>query len=91
MRAREFQRRRYGKDGIFNAQVSGKEVMSPGNLSKGAMKFLKSAAVSAKLSGRALHRSVKVARTIADLIGSQTIEEAHVAEAFQFRASTDGD
>ena len=37
------------------------------------------------LSVRALHRSLKVARTIADLAGAGTIGSAHLAEAISYR------
>jgi magnesium chelatase family protein len=40
------------------------------------------------LSARAFHRTLKLARTIADLAGSDGIAAAHLAEALQYRRRT---
>ena len=50
-----------------------------------ARAFLKLATNQLSLSARAFHRILKVARTIADLAGADTITSAHVAEAVQYR------
>jgi magnesium chelatase family protein len=44
-----------------------------------------SAARTMKLSARGYHRTIKLARTIADLSESPTIEPAHMLEALQYR------
>jgi len=51
-------------------------------------KLLTDAAERMKLSARGYHRVLKVARTIADLAGADTIGKAHVAEALSYRRIT---
>jgi len=51
-------------------------------------KLLTQAAERMKLSARAYHRVLKVARTIADLAGADGIAKPHIAEALSFRRLT---
>ena len=41
-----------------------------------------------RLSGRAIHRALRVARTIADLAGSAAVERSHMLEAISYRHLT---
>jgi len=63
-----------------NAQMNKFCVLSPQ-----AEKLLKNAFNTLKLSARAYTRVLKLARSIADLGGSERIEDIHVAEAVQYR------
>jgi magnesium chelatase family protein len=47
--------------------------------------LMRAAASRLQLSARAYHRTLKLARTIADLAGSERILSAHLAEALQYR------
>jgi magnesium chelatase family protein len=48
--------------------------------------LLRTAAQQMQLSARTYHRLLKISRTIADLVGSERIQTAHLAEAIQYRA-----
>ena len=52
-------------------------------------KLLRDAADAMRLSARGYHRVLKVARTIADLDGAETIGRPHLAEALAYRALND--
>ncbi len=69
-----------------NAAMNGKEVEHYCRLSPEGLQLLDQAMERFRLSMRAYHRILRVARTIADLAGSETIETAHLSEALSYRA-----
>ncbi|WP_300453674.1 YifB family Mg chelatase-like AAA ATPase [Accumulibacter sp.] len=81
-RARERQMARQGK---ANARLTTREIDQHCQPAASAATLLKQAISRFELSARAFHRVLKVARTLADLAGSDAIEMPHVAEAVQYR------
>lgn len=90
--ARERQRQRYA--GLAAAGVRTNAECSGALLEKTAMPddagvaLLRQAADTLALSARGFHRTLKVARTIADLDGIDGVQRIHVAEALSYRAET---
>ncbi len=83
---REIQQERFGK---LNSELSSNEVQESSALTPGAKTQLQSYAETLKLSPRAYLRTIKVARTIADLDHCNTIEVPHILEALQYRPKLD--
>jgi magnesium chelatase family protein len=87
-RARMAQRARFSDiAGMHaNAHMSAREVRRFCALGADSEGILRSAITRLGLSARAYHRVLKIARTIADLAGAESLEVAHVAEAIQYRS-----
>jgi magnesium chelatase family protein len=84
--ARTVQRERLaGTRLTCNAEFSASEVRQFCQVEGTAQSLLKAAMKQLYLSARAFHRVLKLARTIADLDGSEIIKTHHVAEAIQYR------
>ncbi len=84
--ARQVQRERFGGDGTMcNAHLGTKELRQFCALSAEGEELMHQAFDAMGLSARSYDRILRVARTIADLTGSETIEPEHVAEAIQYR------
>ena len=84
--AREIQNIRYKEDSISsNARMNGKQINKFCNLSEESELLMHQAYDRMGLTGRSYDRILRVARTIADLDGSENIEVNHLAEAIQYR------
>lgn len=84
--AREIQKKRFVNLPIYtNAEMSSKEVDEFINLTPAADSFIRRVVDKKFVSARGYYRMLKVARTIADLEGSEKVDENHIAEAFQYR------
>lgn len=85
--ARQIQEMRFRDvDGVYcNAQMSSKLMRTFAQIDKEGAELLKNAMQRLNLSARAYDRIIKVARTIADLDGSENIIQHHLAEAINYR------
>ncbi|NPV06905.1 MAG: YifB family Mg chelatase-like AAA ATPase [Anaerolineae bacterium] len=84
--ARARQRERFaGTPLITNSEMGPAEVRQFCPLDRECSSLMRAAMQQLRLSARAYHRVLKLARTIADLAGSQAIATVHLAEALQYR------
>ena len=83
--ARDIQQKRFSKNGssdiICNADMRVGEIRQFCKLQDEGQHLMRAAMTQLNLSERTYHRILKLARTIADLAGSEEIQSAHLVEA----------
>ena len=85
--ARDIQKRRYeGTPFQFNRDLSGDALKTYCRLGQTQSALMKKAFLKMNLTGRSYDRVLKTARSIADLDGSDQIEDEHLQEALRYRA-----
>ena len=92
LQARSLQAERYQEMGagpITNSAAGNSLIELAAAPQKAGAQLLKDAAESMRFSARAYHRILKVARTIADLDGADTVGRIHIAEAIAYRMSAE--
>lgn len=86
VRAREAQAERFRDSPVrYNAQMTSRQVRQYCELEPASVQLLRAGVESLGLSARAHDKILRVARTIADIAGSATIGEEHLAEAISYR------
>ena len=77
--------RQIDRQGKPNSALGPLEIEAHCQLNEKSSHLLQTAMQKFSLSARSYHRILKLARTIADLAGSKAIDDAHIAEALQYR------
>lgn len=86
VRARALQAKRFGAGRVrYNAQMSTRQIRQYCKLDEACQELLKSSVNDMGLSARAHDKVLRVARTIADIEGSEEIQQHHLNEAVNYR------
>lgn len=85
-RVTQARQRQYRRNGQANTLLNGEALAAACALAKPDTQLLNTAMERLQLSARAYHRILRVARTIADLEGAETIATQHLTEALSYRA-----
>jgi len=89
-KARDIQTKRFRNSKITsNSEMGNKEIKEFCALDENCVKLLQLAVVKMNLSARSYNRTIKLARTIADLEGLNKINSTHIAQALQYRPRND--
>lgn len=81
----DIQKLQIDKRGKLNKNLSLKEISNPELIEEDAINLLKDSATKLKLSPRSYIKTLKVARTIADIEKSEKIKTPHIMESLQYR------
>ncbi len=84
-RARARAALRAGRPGFRNADLSAQELVQHAPFDAAGRRILEAGVLRLQLSARAIHRALRVARTIADLEESNRVTASHLSEALAFR------
>jgi magnesium chelatase family protein len=76
------------RQGCYNSALDSEHLLALCQLDSCATRQLTRAAEGLQLSARAVHRSLRVARTLADMAGAQRVASEHLAEAMAYRESS---
>ena len=78
-----------GESFRFNSEIPSGKIGRYCQMTKDAEQMLGQAYESLGLTARGYHRSLKTARTIADLYGAERIGAEHISEALSYRRGED--